>query len=81
MKFEYLTTKARVKWDGGNFHLLVDVEKNEMDANGLGQKGWELISFFPDIHAIGDIEKGYKDGRDGPVPPDERIAIFKRQIE
>lgn len=81
MKFEYLITKARLNWDGGDFHMEVDVEKYEMDVNKLGAEGWELVNFFPDIHAIGDINKGYKDGRDGPVPPDERIAVFKRRIE
>ena len=80
MRFEYLTTKARLNWDGADFHLEVDVEKAEMDANELGKDGWELMGFFPDIHAIGDIDKGYADGRVGHVPPDERIAIFKGQI-
>ena len=81
MRFEYLTTKARLNWDGADFHLEVDVENAEMDANELGKQGWELVSFFPDIHAIGDIDKGYADGRVGPVTFYERIAIFKRQID
>lgn len=80
MKFEYLITKARLDWDGGDFHLEVDVEKASMDINELGAKGWELVNFFPDIHAIGDINKNYSDGRSGPVPPSERIAIFKRLV-
>jgi hypothetical protein len=39
------------------------------------------VGFFPDAHAIGDAAKGYKDGRDGWVPPEERVAVFKRLSE
>jgi Domain of unknown function (DUF4177) len=77
-KFEYLTTKIRLKDSGNDFQLEVDVNKDSMDINELGKEGWELVGFFPDAHAIGDIKKGYKDGRDGWVPPEERVAVFKR---
>jgi hypothetical protein len=52
-----------------------------MRIDELGKQGWELINFYPEAHAIGDIDKGYKDGRDGWVPENERVAIFKRQID
>ena len=78
IKFEYLTTKVRLKWDGADFHMEVDVNQAPMDINKLGKEGWELVGFFPDAHAVGDIKKGYKDGRDGWVPPEERVAVFKR---
>jgi hypothetical protein len=77
--FEYLTTKVRLQWDGGDFYLEIDVNKQPMNINELGAQGWEMIGFFPDAHAIGDIKKNYKDGRDGWVPPTERVAVFKRE--
>jgi len=80
MKFEYLTTKLRLNWTGSDFQLEADVTNEPMSINELGKRGWELIGFYPDAHAIGDINKGYKDGRDGWVRPDERLAVFKRQI-
>jgi hypothetical protein len=81
MKFEYLVTKVRLGWTGGDFYLEVDVNKDEMRIDELGKQGWELVNFYPDAHAIGDINQGYKDGRDGWVPPTERVGIFKRQVE
>jgi len=52
-----------------------------MNISTMGQEGWEFIGFYPDANAIGDINKGYKDGRDGWVPPNERVGIFKRRAD
>lgn len=78
MKFEYLVTRLRLEWTGGDFWLEAEVDKGPMNISTLGEEGWEFIGFYPDANAIGDINKGYKDGRDGWVPPNERVGIFKR---
>ena len=80
-QYEYLTTEINLEWDGGDFYLRVEVEKDEMNIDALGAEGWELVGFFPDAHAIGDIKQGYKDGRDGWVPPNVRVGVFKREIK
>ena len=80
-KFEYLTTKVELDWDGRDFYFNVDVSKGKMTINELGAMGWEFIGFFPDAHAIDDQSTGYKDGRDGWVPPNQRVGIFKRQVD
>jgi hypothetical protein len=80
MQVDYFVGKTKLSWDGSRFHVEVEVQGEWVYIDDFSEhEGWELVSFFPDAHAIGDIEKGYKDGRDGWVPPDQRVAIFKRE--
>jgi hypothetical protein len=38
-RFEYLTTKICIKFDGADFHLEVDVNQAPMNINELGKGG------------------------------------------
>jgi hypothetical protein len=42
-RFEYLATKIRIKFDGADFQLEVDVNQAPMNINELGKQGWELV--------------------------------------
>jgi hypothetical protein len=51
MKFEYRVYRVKVEWEGEWYRLMAmtgrDKETDWVEADELGAKGWDFVSFIP----------------------------------
>lgn len=78
-RYEHKVFRVKVGWDGGDYYLEAMIEKSDwMNADHLGEKGWEFVAFVPNPEVY--IEGTFSGEKDGELKY-VRLAVFKRQLE